>query len=618
MTDTAPARVSRRSFLGGAATLGAVGLGAVAATTTTAPRARASTPGPRGRRVAVFGGGMSGLVTAQELVERGFEVDVFESRPVMGGKARSFGVPGTATAGRGELPAEHGFRFFPGFYRNVPDSMRRIPFPGNPDGVLGNMRDIASLLDGDGFGGAASLGPGRSLAGFLPLDRKAMRPVDPGRLTDPAYLSEVVREGSTLLASIPNRFPLEMADFGRCVTAYVTSCEARRKTDWDRLSWWDFLDAAHKSTFFQDAVAKMTTMGLVAVKPEVCSVSSAGNIIEAFLWNLLLPLPGPDDAWIARFLNGPTSDVWVTPWVRELERLGVRFHTGASLQAFDTAGGRISGARVADAAGSVRQVEADHYVSAVPVDRAVRILRTPELLRLDPSLDGIAGLHTDWMNGLMIYLRRPLEVARGLIGVVDHPWTLSAIAQSQTWSRPIAPRFGDGTVGEIVSIDISNWDGIGTTTVHKSARHCTAQEIYTEVWDTLRSRFGPFDRAFADDNVHSWFLDPAISWDRSGRVHNDEPLTVQTVGTWAKRPKGPTAIPNLFVAGDWIQTNANVVSMEGANQGGRIAAQAVLDAAGSAAEPVLRYDYYVPAELDGLKRRDAARHAAGLPNIFDV
>ena len=36
-------------------------------------------------------------------------------------------MPGSGAGGRADLPAEHGFRFFPGFYRHLPDTMRRIP-----------------------------------------------------------------------------------------------------------------------------------------------------------------------------------------------------------------------------------------------------------------------------------------------------------------------------------------------------------------------------------------------------------------------------------------------------------------------------------------------------------
>src|SRR6187549_1941719 len=79
--------------------------------------------------VAVLGGGVAGLSAAHELAERGFAVTVYESRARFGGKARSYGAPATGTGGRVDLPAEHGFRFVPGFYRHLPDTMRRIPGP---------------------------------------------------------------------------------------------------------------------------------------------------------------------------------------------------------------------------------------------------------------------------------------------------------------------------------------------------------------------------------------------------------------------------------------------------------------------------------------------------------
>src|SRR6266536_524240 len=91
-------------------------------------------------RVIILGGGVAGMSAAHELVERGFEVVVLERRNIAGGKARSLRVTheGDRTSGHQlagntvgsighRLPGEHGFRFFPGFYKHVIDTMSRIP-----------------------------------------------------------------------------------------------------------------------------------------------------------------------------------------------------------------------------------------------------------------------------------------------------------------------------------------------------------------------------------------------------------------------------------------------------------------------------------------------------------
>src|SRR5215470_5874288 len=97
------------------------------------------------KTVIVLGGGIGGLSAAHELAERGFSVRVFESRDVPGGKARSVVVPSTvprpnigtvnqgrlAAATRRDLPGEHGFRFFPRFYKHLIDTMRRTPYRGS-------------------------------------------------------------------------------------------------------------------------------------------------------------------------------------------------------------------------------------------------------------------------------------------------------------------------------------------------------------------------------------------------------------------------------------------------------------------------------------------------------
>ena len=91
------------------------------------------------KRVAILGGGVAGLSAAHELIERGFDVEVYERRDALGGKARSMGAPGTGTDGRPDWPGEHGFRFFPGFYKHLPDTMKRIPFANQANGVFDNL-----------------------------------------------------------------------------------------------------------------------------------------------------------------------------------------------------------------------------------------------------------------------------------------------------------------------------------------------------------------------------------------------------------------------------------------------------------------------------------------------
>src|SRR5579871_2850397 len=90
-------------------------------------------------KVVIMGGGVGGLSAAHELVERGFEVEVHEANVVPGGKARTIYVKGSGRDGRPELPGEHGFRFFPSFYKHLPDTMKRIPFGGQPNGVFDNL-----------------------------------------------------------------------------------------------------------------------------------------------------------------------------------------------------------------------------------------------------------------------------------------------------------------------------------------------------------------------------------------------------------------------------------------------------------------------------------------------
>ena len=566
--------------------------GAALALTSPAAYARRRT----GPTVAVLGGGMAGLAAAHELAERGFRVHVYE-RSALGGKARSIPVPHSARGGRMPLPGEHGFRFFPGFYHHVPDTMRRIPYGKNPNGVHDNM--VAAN------GGKWLRADGRADAGPFGLGPDPYpSPTTPENLAK--YLTETFQgEG------VP---PQELQFFVNRVMVFVTSCDERRFGEWEKTSWWDFVKADGKSEEYKKVIAAGLTRNLVAAKETVASARTIGHMGEAFVYNIM---GRGNDGAPDRVLNKPTNEAWIDPWIVLLRKLGVRFHVGYAVDHLDIRGGRVASARAVDRHGRAHRIEADHFVCAMPVERARKLL-TPKLLRADPSLAGMNDLFVDWMAGIQYYLRDRVDITAGHMTFLDAPWAITALTQGQFWPDRNYPRdYGDGSVKDSFSIDISNWDAKGIL-YGKTAKECTPEQIAAEVWAQVKLHKTAADK-LPDGIVHSWFLDPGIAWHPArGRNSNATPLLVNTVDTWTKRPQAKTKVPNLFLAGDYVQTDVDLATMEGANESGRAAVNALLEATGSKAKPCTMYKLYRPPEFEAAKAADAQLYAQGLPNALDA
>ncbi|MEU1340213.1 FAD-dependent oxidoreductase [Streptomyces sp. NPDC005827] len=597
---------SRRHFLTatGATVAGVVGGGTAGALGVAAGSAAAAASS--GRRVAVLGGGVSGLSAAHELAERGYEVTVYEYYDVLGGKARSMDVPGTGTGGRKPLPGEHGFRFFPGFYRNLPDTMRRIPFPGNANGVHDNLRNGTEEL--------FARDSGRPDLHF-PLRRATTTPA-PGDLT-PSWIRDQILSVLDLATHLPAH---EAAYFADRLLVHLTSCDARREGQWERVAWWDFIRAGEMSREYQVLLGIGQTRNLVATRAEIASTRTVGRvIIEALiLWGLLGR--GMDgDADVDRVLNAPTSEAWIDPWEAHLRSRGVEFVLGTEVREVVYDGGRVTGVQVAAHDGSrLRTVTADHYVSALPVEHA-RVTWGPALRAADPQLGRCDALKTDWMTGVMFYLRTPTPVVHGHINCLDSPWAVTGIGQTQFWDgRDFARDYGDGQAHECLSTIISEWDKPGIL-YGKTARECTKDEIVSELWAQLKDGLNDSGKTtLRDEDRLGWFMDPAVTGLGGPDPQNREQLLIHPTGTLYNRPSARTAVPNFFLAGDYVHTDVDLATMEGANESARRAVNALLDADGSTAERCHIWELFRPPEMEPLKRIDDVRYRLGLPNTFDL
>ncbi|MEV0064136.1 FAD-dependent oxidoreductase [Nocardia sp. NPDC050718] len=478
---------------------------------------RRAAAAPGGRTVAVFGAGLAGLTTAHELAERGFALTVYERLGAAGGKCRSI-VSDRA------LPGEHGFHTFFGCHRDLPDTLRRIPFRRNRDGVYDNLVRVDAA----------------TIAGMGRADSTAALPFPLPSRQSPRTPRQFADSFASVFETLFRLLPHEALFAAERLAVYISSCEERRLGQWERMSWSEFAGLDNASAEYHRFLGDGFLRTLMATQARACSAHSIGLTGEDFVRSLL----NPDDDRDDRVLNGPTSATFIDPWVTHLRSLGVTFAFGAQLSGFDTDGAHLRAATVTDHTGARHRVEADYYVCAIPPDKATAVF-TADVLAADPRLDGVSWLPSMGMVGVQFFLRRRADLATGHVAYVDSPWGLTSIGQA------------------------------------------------------------PYRRTSVSDPGT-----PDVSYDGAGFLPKP--------GSWADRPDATTAIDNLFLAGDWIRTPANVACMESANEGGRLAANAVLHVSGSAAgrvpiTPRFRMPLWEPLEL-----ADSALYHAGQPHAFDL
>ncbi|UUZ81715.1 FAD-dependent oxidoreductase [Paenibacillus sp. P26] len=367
----------------------------------------------------------------------------------------------------------------------------------------------------------------------------------------------------------------------------MTSCDERRTAEYQNMAWWDFIDADNQSENFRRVFTGMTRV-LVATKAREANVATVGCIGAQIMLDMVTPGGGAD-----RLLDGPTNEVWLRPWYEYLLQLGVDYHLEARVEAIRCENGVITGATVTEN-GETFEVQGDYYIAAFPVEVMARFL-TDDMIAADPTLAGIKRLAggVDWMNGIQFYLKEDVPIIHGHMIYMDSPWALTSVSQRQFWPEFDLSDYGDGEVKGIISVDVSDWEKPGLL-YGKPAKLCTREEIKNEVWAQLKQSLNVNGEVvLEDDNLHDWFLDEDIRTPNpEGAAVNLEPPLVNKIHTWSPRPTAETAIPNLFLASDYVRTNTDLATMEGANEAARHAVNAIIDRSGADARKCKIWEMY--------------------------
>jgi predicted NAD/FAD-dependent oxidoreductase len=247
---------------------------------------------------------------------------------------------------------------------------------------------------------------------------------------------------------------------------------------------------------------------------------------------------------MCRVLNRNLQDGFIDPLVVRLRSLGCNVHLEHRLDKVKVRNGAVERLCFRDVnSNATREVDVDTVLLAIPAERVCALL-DEELYEAEPSLAALFNLHTCPMAALNIYLRSSIpDLPSAHVNLLDSQYGLSFIDVSQIW-----PGFS-ATVLNIIASDVSD---LATLPPAVGQREIVAD---------LR-RFLP---GLEDDNIERMDF----------QQHVNAPLLTNEVGMWSSRPSATTAVPNLFLAGDYCKTHIDLVCMEGAVSAGLYAAEAI-------------------------------------------
>jgi hypothetical protein len=528
------------------------------------------------------------------------------------------------------LPGEHGFRFFPSYYRHLFSTMMETPLLDADGNVTG--RWVYDNLVPSSFYGIAARG--RRIR-FL-------------RRAPPSRPVELLQDLQDLFSS--GYPPSDSLQFSLRLWRYMCTCSERRQAEYERISWWEYLEGFDPTSEtrryrYSDAFKKDMQFAprvLAAFDGAWGDARTNGNTLTQLYLNNLLPMPKTDGT-----LNGPTTPAWFRPWRRYLEEyLGVEFiHGRLARLVLDPATRRLTPWVVATRTGlmEVEDVGADYCIVATDAETAERLTSNLDPIGVIQGLRrfttwippnprgpqgpqerraGVLPGHVPWdrfqtLTGIQFFFPSSVRLAEGYLYFMDAPWGLSAINSQQYWATP--PTLNQDGFGAVLSVDIGNWyvREPELRSPSNSSRHEIAHEVWRQLRQATEQHQDPWSQArqpaFTLPEPSWYHVDRFIRFEKdeaTGRerpVENRAPYLIPIMGDWEHRPgpepwdpMAPTAaagprepLPEglwqaphggycvhwgkLVFAGTYLKTFTRMTTMESANESARHAVNAIID-----------------------------------------
>lgn len=467
------------------------------------------------KKIAVFGGGIAGLTAAHELVERGFEVTVYEKNDILGGKARSFLLNGNLNPTM-QYAGEHGFRFFLHWYENFHDTLKRIPTKDDKT-VYDNLVDVGEI-----------------------------------QVDDFTF---------SFTESHPNPTKPPIA----WLKAMLSS-QKRHEEEFEQTTWDSYIVSNLRGTESKEMIRffQNTPKATASVHSTEASVKALAHTLNRFFTNNGLGI-----------LNAPTNDALFDHWQNYLSSLGVKFEFETTLVSFNMSDNCINSSSIS-IRNEQKEIYADYYISAIPHLDLEKVISQKTK---DKKFNYLTKLKSGWQAGIVFYLNKNMPFPNGHFALSNSPWNITGISQSNYWSEEARQEYLDKNNIELsLSLIIADWELKGNF-IQKPAKECTLEEIVQELIYQLKTYCPKdYKESFENIEKYlvDYTIDPAIHLTGDDSATNETPLFMNVVNHWEERPNAKSKLENLFIAGDFAKTSAYLATMESANESGRRAANEIL------------------------------------------
>lgn len=565
--------------------------------------------------VHIIGGGIGGMSCALHLgrirasgdLPADSKIILYEASKRLGGKAASqIGAIRSQPESSADWPGEHGFRFFPNFYRCIVDTMKEMPID-------------------DAHRARRHLRPAPATA------REAM--VEAKQSTIALRGTRHVIERSDSLAKLPQAlrtlgdafdFPgKDLLALGMRLTRFLLSCERRSIDEWDHKT----LDDLISDLSLSDETASFLR-SLRALSAMRADEGSLRTILATSL-QMVADFDSAYGLWDA-VLPGPTDWLMIEPWEAQLRNLGVDIQFDKKLKSLEFEGDALQ-ALTFEGEEPVVATSGDVFVLAVPFERAKPILLAAK--DLPKALEGVRSIEqspdnlgpgAEPMVGVQFFLREALPYdERGHTMYPETPWAMTSIAQDRFWhdtfDQPISDVFGVTAMNGLLSAIVSAWDVRGSH--GRSPSQSSEEEIAKEAYRQMMGALGlQKDDAFDfDTNVIGYHVDRDIDFQRSGHAFCTTPLWSSPKGSYLSRPLPDSGLSNFFLASDWARTATDVGSMESADEAARLAVQGIARRwrVTSDAVPEVR-PLRVWKAVELLRAVDQRLYDHGLPHVLEI